>query len=320
MKAPGGRKGEAVTDTAIVISNRLPHAHTPTVTPGRPCRRRRRSTTRCSCPWSTARISTTRRCYRRETDDEEIAVVVLHHWSFTPSAGGDFEQAMQEIRLRPNGGVLRFGNLPVNSGEDPKLSDAARSSGFPNILLAHSQPGDDGYRGPLRPFEPPDRSKGFAVRAEPQELRRCSGPRLLACRGVRDRSPAGAARRGPARRPARRPQDDRRSRPRTRSTSCRSRCRRRIGSQTSTTGASRGDIDDQSSLIKEQTELHKAYGAADALGAKAIENLAEKELDTLKDMGTAQLDPVVSIDLPHRTERSSRHVWSMASASSRSGQ
>lgn len=104
------------------------------------------------------------------------ALVVLHHWSFTPSKGGDFEQVIKAIRVRPYGGVLRFGNLPRSQdGEGPELS-----AGFEAVLDGsgylspppelHQEEAPVEYRGPLRPFAPPPRSKGFAVRPAPEEF------------------------------------------------------------------------------------------------------------------------------------------------------
>ena len=43
-------------------------------------------------------------------------LLVLHHWTFRPSQGGDFEQVIKSIRYRPHGGVQRFGNLPAVAG------------------------------------------------------------------------------------------------------------------------------------------------------------------------------------------------------------
>jgi hypothetical protein len=107
--------------------------------------------------------------------DRATPLIVLHYWTFTPSTGGDFEGVIQAIRVRDNGGVLRFGNLPRarRSGE-PELT-----GGFPAMLddggyllppaLLHQQTPAE-YRGPLRPFEPGPRSAGFAVRPAPEEF------------------------------------------------------------------------------------------------------------------------------------------------------
>jgi hypothetical protein len=104
------------------------------------------------------------------------ALIVLHHWSFTPSGDGDFEEVMKLIRYRPNGGVLRFGNLPrqVRQGGTAPLSGgfagSLDKSGYFLDPLPHEQPGNAVYRGPLRPFAPAARSKSFAVRAAPEEF------------------------------------------------------------------------------------------------------------------------------------------------------
>jgi len=104
------------------------------------------------------------------------ALVVLHHWSFTPSGAGDFEEVIKLIRYRPNGGVLRYGNLPQQA---PQGARVPLSGGFNGSLdksgyfldpLPHEQPGNAAYRGPLRPFAPAARSKSFAVRAAPEEF------------------------------------------------------------------------------------------------------------------------------------------------------
>lgn len=104
------------------------------------------------------------------------ALVVLHHWTFKPSRGGDFEQVMQAISYRPNGGVLRFGNLPkdVAAGQIAPLSGnfagLLDKYGFFLDPLPHSQPGNVTYRGPLRPFPTPQRSAAFAIRSAPEEF------------------------------------------------------------------------------------------------------------------------------------------------------
>ncbi|MDA4107834.1 hypothetical protein [Mycolicibacterium holsaticum] len=104
-------------------------------------------------------------------------LLVLHHWTFRPYAGGDFEQVVKAIRYRPNGGVLRFGNLPadVAEGEDAPLSGDFQSllnpSGTFITPLEHDQDvGAATYRGPLRPFGPQPRSSAFAIAAAPSEF------------------------------------------------------------------------------------------------------------------------------------------------------
>lgn len=108
------------------------------------------------------------------------SLIVLKGWSFTPSVGGDFMEVMQAIRERPNGGVLRFGNLAEDAtGRGRGTPQGALHSGLAAILndngylqqpLAHTQEGNVVYRGPLLPFDPPIRSRGFAVRSAPDEF------------------------------------------------------------------------------------------------------------------------------------------------------
>lgn len=107
--------------------------------------------------------------------DAEAVLILLHHWTFKPSTGGDFEQVIRSIAIQPNGGVLRFGNLPkeAESGQ-PVLSGGFQTllhhDGFFQEALPHTQPGMVTWRSPLRPFEPPKRTEGFAVRAAPEEF------------------------------------------------------------------------------------------------------------------------------------------------------
>ena len=101
------------------------------------------------------------------------ALVVLHHWKFRPSKGGDFEQVMRAIRLKPNGGVLRFGNVTQASASPPLsggFDAVVNPDGFFIDPLPHTQEGDVTWRSPLRPFQPPARGDGFAVRAAPEEF------------------------------------------------------------------------------------------------------------------------------------------------------
>lgn len=158
--AAGPREG-----TAIVISNRLPQA-----AGGK--------------PHTALLVSLEGRddVYERTTPifaplKGSIALIVLHHWTFTPSAGGDFEQVIRSIGVRPNGGVLRFGNVPENvaKGAPAPLSggfDAVLDGdGFPIVPLEHTQDSPDAvFRGPLRPFPAPARDRGFAIRAAPEEF------------------------------------------------------------------------------------------------------------------------------------------------------
>ena len=113
---------------------------------------------------------------RAQQPNAEIGLVVLHSWSFTPSKGGDFEEVIQAIRIRPNGGVQRFGNLPQDT---PGAIAGPLLAPFESLLdqhglfvdpLPHTQAGLVSYRGPLRPFPPPPRSAGYAVRSAPEEF------------------------------------------------------------------------------------------------------------------------------------------------------
>ena len=103
-------------------------------------------------------------------------LVVLHHWTFRPTQGGDFEQVMKSIRYRPNGGVLRFGNLPapIAAGESAPLSGGFKGllddDGYFLTPLQHDQEVNATYRSPLHPFTPPPRSSGFAIAAAPDEF------------------------------------------------------------------------------------------------------------------------------------------------------
>lgn len=103
-------------------------------------------------------------------------LLVLHHWTFRPSQGGDFEQVMKSIAYRPHGGVLRFGNLPVPVGEGEMVP---LSGGFKGLLdkdgyfvtgVEHDQEVNATYRSPLHPFAPPPRGHGFAIAAAPSEF------------------------------------------------------------------------------------------------------------------------------------------------------
>ena len=114
--------------------------------------------------------------YNAQNIKKRTAFIVLHHWTFKASQGGDFEQVMQAIGYRPNGGVLRFGNVPVPvaSGETAPLSGGfeglLEDNGFLREEIPHTQPGTIEYRGALRPFPTPARSQGFAVRAAAEEF------------------------------------------------------------------------------------------------------------------------------------------------------
>jgi len=152
-------------DTAIVLGNRLPDAE---AVDGEPERHH------------AMLVSLERRedVYARIASKVGglAALVVLDHWTFTPSGGGDFEHVVRAIGVRPNGGVLRFGNLPRDApaGKPAPLSggfDAVLdAAGFPLQPVAHAVPSAV-YRGPLRPVPAAEgRGDGFAVRAAPQEF------------------------------------------------------------------------------------------------------------------------------------------------------
>jgi hypothetical protein len=153
------------TDTAIVVCNRLPDAsgaepelHTAVLV----------SLEKRDDLYDPAK-------YTGANLNKRTAFIALHSWTFRASQGGDFEQVMQAIGYRPNGGVLRFGNLPrpVAGGPAPLFGgfDALlEDNGFLREEIPHTQPGAIEYRGPLRPFPTPSRSHGLAVRAAPEEF------------------------------------------------------------------------------------------------------------------------------------------------------
>ncbi len=157
-------------DCSIVIGNRLPDASLPT------------DGSSNSPELHTAfLVSVENRCdlydpTRAANPTHEAAFIVLHSWSFTPSRGGDFEEVMRSIRIEPNGGVMRFGNLtkaPAPGATGPLTST------FDSLLdkhglfiqpLDHTQAGKVTYRGPLRPFPTAPRNSGFALRSAPEEF------------------------------------------------------------------------------------------------------------------------------------------------------
>ncbi len=151
------------TYTSIVVSGRMPDAGDGTTAPAQ--------------PHMAVLVSLERRddIYNRLNDTGSITLVALHSWTFTPSKGGDFEEVCQAIGYRPNGGVLRFGNLPkpvaapakALSGGFQPMTDA---HGFLVNPLDHVDAGQITWRGPLRPFPPPPRSSGVALRSDPEEL------------------------------------------------------------------------------------------------------------------------------------------------------
>jgi len=151
------------TYTSIVVSGRLPDAGDMTTTP--------------PLTHAALLVSLEHRddVYQRLDKGGAIQLIVLHYWTFVPSKGGDFEEVCQMIGYHPNGGVLRFGNIP-SAAANPSTS---LSGGFGSLLdnsgylvtpLDHAEAGNVIWRGPLRPFPPPPRSNGFAVRADPEEF------------------------------------------------------------------------------------------------------------------------------------------------------
>jgi hypothetical protein len=175
--------GKQVTDTngdqftAIVMANRLPDV------------------SKGARKHLAALVSLEQRddVWGRLTANETVTLVVVHSWTFTPSAAADFEEVMQAIEILPNGGVLRFGNIPRTIPENAR-SPAPLSGGFEAVLdpqgylsgpLDHAKTletatagGNVVWRGPLRPFPPPARSPAFAVRSDPTEFQDQGATRL----------------------------------------------------------------------------------------------------------------------------------------------
>ncbi len=156
--------GTGDVDRAIVVANRLPSAAAPGGQKPPLHLAVLVSVERASELWTLPGIGST-------------TLLVLHHWRFRPSTGRDFEQVVRSIGYRPNGGVQRFGNLPVPVGPGQQ---APLSGGFQGLLnpsgylltpLAHDQDVQAAsYRGPLRPFGPQSRSTSFAIAAAPNEF------------------------------------------------------------------------------------------------------------------------------------------------------
>jgi hypothetical protein len=154
-------------DVAIVVCNRLPDAGPPDAV--------EKPEVHTALLVSLEQRSELFTAGHYSNPNASTALIVLHHWTFTPSKGGDFEQVMQAIGYRPNGGVLRFGNLPKEPLQgQPPLSgpfDAMLNQfGFFSTPVEHANEGNVLFRGPLRPFMAPPRSKAFAIRAAPEEL------------------------------------------------------------------------------------------------------------------------------------------------------
>lgn len=153
----------AQVDSSIVICNRLPNASAPTGQKPELHTAVLVSLERASELFPLVGGGTT-------------TLLVLHHWTFRPSQGGDFEQVIKSIAYRPHGGVLRFGNLPapVRGGETAPLSGGFRAliddDGYFLTGVEHDQEVNATYRGPLHPFSPPPRSNGFAIAPAPDEF------------------------------------------------------------------------------------------------------------------------------------------------------
>ncbi len=147
------------TYTAIVMSARLPYAGDPNAN---------RPSTHTALLVS---LEHREDIYTRWEKGGWINLIVLHSWTFIPSKGGDFQEVCEMIRYRPNGGVLRFGNLPAGSRQSAGFSSLLDSSGFLLQPLDHAEAGNVTWRSPLRPFPPPPRAiLAFAVRSDPEEF------------------------------------------------------------------------------------------------------------------------------------------------------
>ena len=106
---------------------------------------------------------------------DTVALLGLRQWTFTPSAGRDFADAIQMIADLPEGGgVLRFGNLPSApaAGAPAPLTRRLRCRDRSRRL---SRNADSGFFGRLglvsrapRPFATTARENSFAVHAAPQ--------------------------------------------------------------------------------------------------------------------------------------------------------
>jgi hypothetical protein len=168
LTEPDPKTGQDVhTDRAIVIANRLPDASPASATDDA-------AETHVALLVSIERRNDLYAPERAAAQGARAALIVLRHWTFTPSKGGDFEQVVRAIRYRPNGGVLRFGSVPAAAPAD----GATLSGGFASLVqpngaplepFTHERLGDVMFRGPLRPFAPPARTDGFAVQATPEE-------------------------------------------------------------------------------------------------------------------------------------------------------
>jgi hypothetical protein len=153
------------TDIAIVVCNRLPNSNAPSGSDRPPLH--------LAVLVSVERAS---ELFLQPMPPGSTTLHVLHHWTFRPTQGGDFEQVIKSIAYRPHGGVQRFGNLPapVPAGESAPLSGGFRGlldhDGYFLTGVEHDQDVNATYRGPLRPFGPQARSKSFAISAAPNEF------------------------------------------------------------------------------------------------------------------------------------------------------
>lgn len=150
-------------DSAIVLSNRLPNANAPSGQDPQIHLAALVSVERAPELFTLPLAGTT-------------TLLVLHHWTFRPSQGGDFEQVMKSIAYRPHGGVMRFGNMPapVSQGETAPLSGGFKAlvdkDGYFLTPVEHDQDVSATYRSPLHPFGPQPRSPHFAISAAPNEF------------------------------------------------------------------------------------------------------------------------------------------------------
>jgi hypothetical protein len=155
------KRDDAGVEHSIVVASRLPDATAPEGE---------------RAPLHYALLVSVERWDRLWQGSGNRTLLVLHHWTFRPVGGGDFEQVVKSIRFRPNGGVQRFGNVPgnVDAGEGGSLSGGFGSLLHPNgtfiTPLEHDQDVAATYRGPIRPFGPQPLSSAFAIAAAPGEF------------------------------------------------------------------------------------------------------------------------------------------------------
>lgn len=97
-------------------------------------------------------------------------VVVLHRWSFVTGAGDGFEEVIQSLRYRPNGGVLGFGTLPREQEGSLETLVGPQGDLIEAVPFPQDPRGLAGYRGPLSRGRPRPYSSVYAVRPAPGEL------------------------------------------------------------------------------------------------------------------------------------------------------